>query len=262
MIQSKPVPVFEVILKGPGVYPEKIPFHDLRDLFSAVQQLASGVDSLDEETEAPADSFGLLGVRRGSARYLVTNNQPSLALKNFRTVGTVIRKPEKIGEREFVLNPLRSLSDLAKKHHATILLCRPDMVSKPIATINAGTYESVARTALLKGETTLRGRIERVGGASALRCGLRVAGRTRMLICDITSRQLAQQLGQHLYDDVAVTGMATWMRTTWSVLEFQIREFTKPERKPISEFFADLRRAGGDGWDAIENPQQFLDSAV
>jgi len=38
--------------------------------------------------------------------------------------------------------------------------------------------------------------------------------------------------------------------------------YTKPERKPLSEFFADLRHAGGDGWDAIENPREFLDAAL
>ena len=256
---TRPEAAFEIILKGPGLYPEKIPFHDLRELLASVQQLASGdTTTLDDEEQPESDSFGLLAVKRGSARYVVTNLFPKQAVRHFRDVGSVIKKPQKIGDKEFILSPLRALSAIAKKHGATVLLCRPEHGSTPLAIIEAGTYERIARTALLKGETVLYGKIERIGGASALKCGLRIPGRKRMLICDIASKELAQKLGQNLYENVGVSGNATWMRATWSVLEFQISSFTKPMRKPMIDFFIDLRKAGGDAWDAIEDPECYL----
>jgi hypothetical protein len=49
MALKRPVPIFEILFDGPGLYPEKIPVATLASALSAVQRLAEGEPLLEEE---------------------------------------------------------------------------------------------------------------------------------------------------------------------------------------------------------------------
>jgi hypothetical protein len=97
-----------------------------------------------------------------------------------------------------------------------------------------------------------------VGGATDKKCGLRVPSQSRMLMCNVASVDVARRLGEKLYQEVAVHGMARWLKTSWRIVAFTIREVYQPKLHSASEAIEALRKAGGKGWDNINDPEAFL----
>src|SRR5262249_36925258 len=95
--------------------------------------------------------------------------------------------------------------------------------------------------------------------ATGAKCGLRVEFQDKMLFCDVSKDEVARQLGQYLYEQVVVSGHATWLRGSWKIWDFEITGVTKPKQLPFDQALESLRNAGGDGWDAIENPIKYLE---
>ena len=69
MKPESPFAVFEVLFEGEKLYPEQIPLRTLSDSFAAIQRLASGDHSDDDEergSKPGEDSLRLVGVDRGA----------------------------------------------------------------------------------------------------------------------------------------------------------------------------------------------------
>ena len=80
MALKHPLPIFEILFDGPGLYPEKIPVATLASTLSAVQRLAEGEPILEEEegVEQPETieddrSLRLLDIKRGSAVFRISS---------------------------------------------------------------------------------------------------------------------------------------------------------------------------------------------
>jgi hypothetical protein len=259
-------PAFEMKFKRPGISPEEIPLGILSRALAALQRLAIGdaAGADEEETDHEPDAliipegFGLVGVRRGSAIYQVATRKPELAIARLSQTGSVLENPESIGDGEFMLGPLYELSAVSRSLESAIILKRPGKGGDVLAVIGPNSYSRVSDSLFVEGDTTLFGRVERVGGATSTKCGLRLSHRTRMLFCSVEGDELARELGQKLYQNVAAHGTAQWMKTTWKVIRFSIREISQPKMKPFSKMIDDLRNAGGSDWDKIADPEAFL----
>lgn len=250
---------------GPGIYPELIPLGVLSRALTAVQRLAAGPEVLeDEEGEelTPTEKIGLLQVKRGSAVYQIATRQGELAIANLRESGRVLENPDSIGDREFMLSPLDELSAVSRSLDSPIILREPGKQGAILARIVPTSYADVSKKLLIRGDTSIFGRIERVGGATEVKCGLRVVGRPRMLFCKVATSETARKLGQKLYEHVVVRGSASWLKTVWRVVAFTIHEVHQPRLKPGPEMIDALRSAGGSDWDKIEDPQAYLEEVT
>jgi hypothetical protein len=211
MPTKPPDTVFEVVFKG--IYPERIPLGTLSRILSAIQRLASGTD-LDEDDEqpivtgAPGNQIQLLGVKRGSAVYRFAGEAAEQVVGRLRLVGDVLATPERLGENDYVLGPLERISTSAKTLGCEVLVRKPGRDGSILATIGPKSYEEMARSIFVKGETSVIGNVQRVGGATEMRCALRVATQQRLLYCRVKTEPTARKLGDCLYKDVSVTGEA------------------------------------------------------
>ena len=257
--QKKPNPAFEVDFNGAGIYPEMIPLSFLSRVLSAVRRLAAGeAGSEEDEASGQAEAeVGLLQVKRGSAVYQFT--APALALAHLRAAGKVLARPETIGDRDYILNPVEELSSVAKSLHCSVVLKEPGKDGIVLAKIEPGSYSSISQRLLIQGETAIMGRVVRVGGATEQKCGLRVRDQSRMLICKVESADIARKLGQRLYEEVAAYGKATWLKTNWKIVAFTVKEVQQPKLGPAEEAIEALRKAGGKGWDDIPDPEAFIE---
>jgi len=261
---KRPPPTFEVEFDGPGIYPEYIPLGTLARALSAVQRLAVGAEIADgDEAEQEAESkVSLLQLRRGSAVCVFRSEVPELALANLQETGAVLERPETIGDRGYILSPVEELSAVARTLHSTIVVRKPGRDGAVLATIGPESYASMSQTVLTRGDAALSGKVVRVGGATERKCGLRIPGRTRMLICTVESADVARKLGQKLYEQVVVHGEATWLRTSWTVVGFKIREVYQPRLGEAEEMIQALRNAGGSAWDQIDDPEAYLEEVT
>ncbi len=260
--KAKPTATFEVRFVAPEILPEEIPLRAVSDALSAVQDLASGRDPFEEQHVPLEKGIGLIDVRRGSAVYSCLSRAPTEAIANLTRVGALLSAPDQ--ERAegdglvTALRPIESLSDIAKSVNCRVIVNMIGQRRQPLFVVEKDDYQRISSQLLVSGETTIAGKIERAGGATGMRCLLRVPGRRRILYCDVKSRKLVQRLGQHLYEDIAATGTAVWIHRSWRVYKFTINDFTQPRLGNASDAITELRNAGLDAWDHIDQPDQYL----
>ena len=118
-------PVLEIRFASKSLRPELISIGTLSRVLSAVYQLASGKDEEESESAAGVGPFQLVRVRRGSVRYLLAGESGEQPLERLRLFGDILNNPEIIGENDFVLGPLDTLSSIARKIDCAVTLLEP-----------------------------------------------------------------------------------------------------------------------------------------
>ena len=258
---KSPVPTFELRFVAPGLNPESIPLHSVSEALSAVQDLASGRDPL-ETRHVPEDKLiGLLKVRRGSAVYSCVSRAPDEARQNLRLVGRMLSSLDAPNTEDDLMvsafRPIETLSSVARSVGCRLEIYPASDRDNPIFSIESGDFKKLSSRLLLAGDTTVVGTVVRAGGATDMRCLMRVPGRQRILYCDVEDRKLVQRLGQHLYEQVAATGTAVWIHRSWYILNFTVRSFSQPRLGDPTKAIAKLRAAGLKAWDSIPNPEDY-----
>jgi len=260
---KKPAPTFEVRLVAPDVIPERLPIRQVNDVLSAVQDLASGRDPYEIRQVPPEKGISLAKVRSGSAVYTCVSRAPDEARINLSRVGMLLSSAngDEFEEDGLIaaLRPIESLSDVAKSVGCRIEVALIEHRETPLFAIEKDAFHRISERLLLRGETTVVGRVERAGGATKMRCLLRVPGRSRGLYCNVASKPLVQRLGQHLYEQIAATGTATWIHRTWRIYRFTITDFTQPQLRDLNQALKQLHEAGLNAWDEIGDPDAFIE---
>ncbi len=259
---KKPLATFEVRLVGPDVLPEKIPLRVVSDALSAVQDIASGRDPFEEQHVSPERSINLLDVRRGSAAYSCIARAPKEAVTNLTRFGSLLSSLDNNqgngDDLVTALRPIATLSEIARSVGGRVQVMISGQHRTPIFSIHQDDYRRVSERLFVTGETTIVGRVERAGGATEMRCLLRVPGRRRILYCNVKDQKLARRLGRHLYEEIAATGTATWIHRTWRIHDFTINDFTRPRLGSVTEAIEELRSAGLSAWDEVDDPEKYL----
>lgn len=262
LTKAKPMATFEVRFVGPDVLPERIPLRAVGDALSAVQDLASARDPFEERQVSPEKSIRLLGVRRASATYQCLARAPREAIANLIRVAALLSSlNEEHGNEEGLVTafqPIKSLCDVAGSVGCRVQVRIVGRGEGELFSIDKDDYQRISDRLFMTGETTVVGTIERVGGATGMRCLMRVPGRHRLLYCDVGSKELVQRLGQHLYEQIAATGTATWIHRSWRIHEFTMNDFTQPRLGNLTEALEELRNAGLSAWDQISDPEKYL----
>lgn len=262
---KKPPAAFEVYFQRKGLYPEDIPLGNLTTALSAIRRLATGSEAPDEdeeeaETTLPEDgSIRLLDVHRGSAAFRFVAPIATVSLEHLKEAGKVLVNPDTFAGEDFILRPVDLLSRIARSLNCSILVRSAGPDRAVFAQVEPDSYNRIAGRLFLTGETAVSGRVQRIGGATKNRCALRVSFQSRLLYCGVANEEVARQLGNYLYQDVTVRGKARWLRNTWRVLELKIESVSQPRTGSPVEAFQALRKAGGDGWDEIDDPEAFLE---
>jgi hypothetical protein len=252
-------PALEVKFEGGDVSPDKILVADLAKVIEAVQRLAAGQIPDDSTTLPEQEKLRLVSVRRGSARYALAGPSRDLAGANLRILGEVIERPDQFGDNDYLLHPVYELSRAAAKLKCQISIREPGSRGVVLARIGSDTYTNLTKSVLVSGQTEFGGKVERVGGATRSRCGLRVAFQKRMLICRVPKSTVARTLGENLYKRVVVSGEAAWIRTNWRVYAFRVQSVRPLKEGSLADKIQAIRQAGGSDWDRIKDVRAYLD---
>ena len=263
---KKPDPVFAVRLVGPsGIKPWNIPARVLTRIVNAVQRIIERTepdDLLDfDEEEAekrPASAIQLLNVTSASAAYQFAAVDGTAALRILGEVGAGLSNPRQADWNEVNLSAIQELSAAAKTLGVTVEIREKDKKGNILATITPQSYEKISEGAFVTGESSVYGYLERVGGATDMRCAMRLADQDKLLYCRVATGELTRKLGKHIYENIRVFGVVTWVRSTWRVKTISIHSVEEPKRGSILEALGRIREAGGKAWDEVEDPDKFI----
>ncbi|MBI4579500.1 MAG: hypothetical protein HY718_07355 [Planctomycetes bacterium] len=239
-------------------------------VLEAVQRL---VEQRDEETEEEtsrmdkdqsdvAPTLHLVDVKSGSAAYAVAAPKHQVTIDLLAEIGRSIERPKTADWSQSTLSSLRKLSEVARSMGCEIEFRNPGTKGKlgaVLAKITPATYGDISSSAFIRGRTSIYARIERVGGATAMHCGIRLPEAPRkMVICRVTSDELVRKLGQYMYQHVLLSGRATWLRHNWRLKNLTIDSFEPPKRGSILKALESAHEAGGRVWDEIEDPDAVI----
>ncbi len=258
----KPDAIFELVFNRPGLYPWNIPIGKVMAAISAIRRLTIGEVLAEEDEEDDKDdldkSITLLDVRRGSAVFRFAGQAPPIAVQRLRQAGKILHDPEQVDQSEYVLRPIKDLSAIARSLECSIVIKEPGKGSTVFAEVLGESYSQISKSLLLIGDTSIAGRVLRVGGATEVRCGLRVPFQTRMLFCRVESHKVARKLGDYLYQPVVVHGTAKWLKSRMRIYGFTIKEAYKPKSDSIVDSLDAIWDAGVKDWEKIENPDSYF----
>lgn len=266
---KKPKADFVIRLVGMGMRPWAVPMRSLTRILDAVQRLVEQREETDEESPESRDTttpalghseriLRLLDVKSGSAVYNVAAFDRTSALQVLADTAASIKSPTKSEWGSATISSIQELSEVAKSLGCEIEF-RQAVGGKRfgdiIATIKATTFSLISASAFVSGETSVYGKIERVGGAVEMHCGLRLPDHPRkMIICRVVGADLVRELGQYLYQSVIVNGKATWIRSSWQLKRMVITSFEPPKTGSVRDALDRIYEAGGDAWDKVKNP--------
>ncbi len=257
---------------GPGIKPWTVPMRSLARVLEAVQRLVDQREESDDDkgkqdqrSESERQSLRtmrLLSLMSKSAGYAVAAPEPIPSLRLIRETGEGIEAPSSKAWTQPTLSSLRDLSDVARSLGMHIEIWdwgNGALKGDILATIGPNTYDNVAASAYINGHTSVYARIERVGGATEMHCGIRVAGQGgRMVICRVESVDLVRELGPYIYQNVYLSGMGTWLSHDFQLVRLSISAFEPPKRGSVRDTLRRMRDAGGSAWDSIPDPDAFI----
>lgn len=265
---------FVVRLVGSDVKPWSVPMRTLARLMDAVQRLveqseeedADPIPSPDDSDDQQPVSLGsnvlkLVGIRASSAGYAIATPFRDGALAILTATGNAIEDPGRAEWSAATISSLKDISEIAKSLGVKVEIRKPNTKGRlgdVVARITPLTYDEVADSAFVRGQTTLFGTVERIGGASAARCAIRVPEQPKLVYCNVSGDELAKRIGQYLYQDISIHGEATWLRATWRITSFDIISFDPPKTGSFSDALKDIWKAGGKAWDSVEDPDAFI----
>lgn len=262
MSAKKPPPVLEVRFDSRSLRPELVSLVTLSSVLSAIHQLASGRSR--DETEGIEETkeigpFQLLDVRRGSVAYQFAGQSPEGPLARLRSFGHILERHEDIGENDFFLGPLEDLSAIARRIDCAVILKEPGHAGEIIAKIEPSSYKLIAKSIFMSGDTSIAGEVKAVGGATDMRCRLRVPFQQNLLYCKVVDSEIARKIGNSLYKHVVIYGTATWLKDSWKIVAMTIINVIEPKQGKLTEAIKAIREAGGKEWDKIGDVESYLE---
>lgn len=261
-IRKRSLTNFVVRIVGAGISPRGVPMRSLTRVLNAVQRLIERtedgelelVEGQESETESRLSMpLHLVAVGNGSAAYSMISDAPA-GLETIAETGRWLLDPEHSDWEPDILSPIEDLSAVAKALDCEIEFTRSGKNPEVLARITPRSYDEMAQYAFVRGDGTVGGVLERVGGATKMHCGLRLADQpTKMIICPVATEDLVRDLGQYVYKSVRVSGTVTWFRKNWRVKNVLVKSFEPTKEGSILQALDRIYEAGGKAWDNVED---------
>lgn len=244
---------FTLALTGDTVSPEAVNIAQLNELMVALQKL---VTAAIRDVQGPASkvrrelsSLSLVEVRPGSVNYgLATSPAGRDALAY---VSGSLNSGNLTQLSPAVRSYLTELSTVGSRIAAHVELRDFDSEGSVIdvSGLTAPPWQVV------RGETVLYARCERVGGVQPAASIRTLADNVRLTV--VLPTDIVKELAGHLYEVVAFEGQATWRTDTWELIGFKPRGFQPQPKASVSESFRRLAEAAGSTW-AVIDPVEFV----
>lgn len=249
--------VFEINIAGEGISPESIRASDLADILKSIEKSISSV-AVQKNPDLDPDDFivGLVQIQRGSARLAFSSSRPSVARESFESVSTAVSEGKLYRLPPVAVDGINEIAEFSKKK-ACVIELRPDIQREPTAFIKPDTDFMIPEKQSITSDSVIFGKLERIGGTKPI-ARLRISEH-EAVSCSI-SYELAKSLASRLYENIGLTGRATWNSQDWSMTSFEIHSTTQYEGGSLKDAFRELASAAGDAWSDVDDVKEYIRS--
>jgi hypothetical protein len=233
--------ILELRLVGERLVPGTVRSKEIAELLEAMEDaIATVVARSDSSFVKDLVIVGVQSIAAGSISLRFGSPHPEPVLVAFRHVTGAVATATYKGLPKSSRQSLSRIRAFARRHDCRAELREPAR-AYPLAVIDTSTM--IAEPEIVYGDTTIYGKVIRVGGRRPRVMIETIAGES--VFCD-ASPAIAKQLAPRLYERVRLEGKAAWDPDSWSLLEFRIREAESgPKEDPSSVIKQLSSRIGG-----------------
>lgn len=115
----------------------------------------------------------------------------------------------------------------------------------------------ITESFFFKGETTVYGKIMRIGGTEPKVRIKTDSGKSLSVVINVKDAKL---LSKHLYSKVGIKGTAKWKKENNELMEIKAKSFVLLKDVPLTEKLKGLSNLLGKYWTNVDNPDEYVTS--
>jgi len=244
----------KIRFSGEGITPRAISASELADVIASYESALLHTIHRDNPNLKDASiRISLTDIKEGSAEYYLEPNYQEEILVAANKINTAIKEGK---ANTLPYKTIESLSSLWK--FTRIKNCIAELNGstqvEPLE-ISADTEIKIDESFFYKGETTIYGELERVGGSKPR---VRIKTDKDEVIYSDVLPSMAKVLATKLYETVALKGLATWRVEDYRVEAFKADDYVLIEEIPLTESIKELSDIIGKYWKDISSPNEYL----
>ena len=254
MPKKKP---FQVKFYSKSVHPDTIRMSDLAEVLKSIEAGIVSIAKDQSETDIFEDGIGLslVSIKEGCAAIEIQSTHPNLIDPALMTFTRSIKRRQIDDLPSKAQSSISAIEDFSSKYHCNTHLRNNSSLKNPSAIIKQPRIIKLVEDTPLKGETTIYGRVESVGGARKPRVWIRLLDGERIGF-DV-NEEGATRFGKRIYKKIGLQGIAKWAANGTDILEFKLNEVIEYSGTPIDKAFEELSEKIGDHLE-IENVSEFI----
>ena len=232
---------------GRGMVPGTIRSRELADIIDSFEEMLACVVA-DRHSNVEKDDVlvGLATIADGSIRLGFNTPMASVVVAAYLSVASAINQSDFTPLPNNSLIALNKIITFTRRHDCVAELLSPG-TDEHIASITPETDTKVS--GLVQGQTTIYGRILRVGGKTPRVMIETISGDN--LSC-VVSLEIARELGERLYEFAEFFGIASWNPNNWKIVEFRIQSFAVSSVKTPEQTMNELRSLVGRYFEGVD----------
>lgn len=251
MSHDIPITVYSIRLTGDGVRPTRIAAGELATLIIAAEKMILEIARRNNAGSPDEIVITLNPILDQSIGFAFASTHAEMVRDAFQEAVNAIKHNQFDNLPAKSLEGLNALARFSREKQGHTLFLDG---SSDTAILDLPPEFVVAAPEYISGETTIYGRVERVGGVQPK---VRIRTTTGDVIFGDVTESLCRTLATHLYTTVALRGQATWDIRDWTIADFKVLEVLPYEPSTFSEALKELHAATGGAFDHIEDVDAF-----
>lgn len=245
--------ILELCLSGGGMKPTALKASEVAELIQAYEAaLLYVVEREHPEINIDEVLISLVDIQENSSHYRFVSNIKNVVFAAAFTINSAIASNVYAGLPYKTVEQLGEIWKFTKRKN-----CQAELSGKslPKAVIVPENPIQISKDFFFEGETTIYGRVERVGGSTPK---VRIKLDSEDVLYVEVNEPLAKQLAGRLYESISLKGLAKWRKHDYKIEDFKIESVQPFEEGKITEAMKELRQVIGGGWDKVENVDDYI----
>lgn len=239
---------------GNKIEPSKVTANEFAKIVAAYENALLAVVKKKHPQRHGVDFISVVSVKNES---LTIEAEPhNLDLKEAANEINSAIKNKRLDKLPFeTIENLTVFQSFVNKYQCKAILNGIDDIES--AEINIYSDIKITDSLYFKGETTVYGRIIRIGGAEPK---VRIQTDNGKYLSVVTSKENAKELSPNLYSRIGVKGIGKWKKENNELVEIKAKSFVVISDLPLTEKLKGLSNLLSKYWKNIDNPDDYITS--
>lgn len=237
--------IMELKFEGNGISPSSIKPHEVADLiFNFEKALLSTIKQNHPEIDTEQLLFSFDAIRNESLdlQFVPRKVSPEV-LSSYQLITRSISTGDYKILNNTTLSHLKAIARFSRKHNCTGYFRENGTT---LSTLTPATEITLNKTPVIKGQTTIFGRLMDAGGENP---NIHLKINDDYVLIFSTSEANAKALAAKLYEKVALKGIAKWDPQTLRIEDFKLSDILEYTPGKASKAIKDLKKLTSGFWD-------------